>query len=93
MKKLIQISLVIVVTFALVFGLFMYPDNGLLAAGSCRVGWNTRTGSCLADSIWLPGSGYTPNVGWNSKASTMPSQDHTLAYCKFCYYPDVGWNG
>ena len=32
----------------------------------CRVGWNTRTGRCLALGIDVGGSIYMPNVGWNS---------------------------
>jgi len=96
MKKLIQISLVIVVSLALVFGLLLYTDGGSLTGGggnSCRVGWNTRTGTCLAGKIWFPGDDKMPNVGWNSGVSAAPSQDLALGSCRTRYCPDVGWNG
>jgi hypothetical protein len=69
MKKLIQILLVLVVTVTLVFGLLQFTAGSSPAVGgntACRVGWNSRTGTCLAGIIQLPGDGYMPNVGWNS---------------------------
>lgn len=68
MKRLLQISILLVLALALIVGLFqigMGPE--LSSTGStCRVGWNTRAGSCLALGTvpWLPG--ILPQVGWNS---------------------------
>lgn len=94
MKKFIQVLLVIVVSIALVFGLLLYTDGSLASGGSnsCRVGWNTRTYSCLATRIGLPGDGYMPNVGWNSGISAAPSQDLQLASCTTRVCINVGWN-
>jgi hypothetical protein len=95
MKKLIQILLVLVVTVTLVFGLLQFTAGSSPAVGgntSCRVGWNSRTGTCLAGLIRLPGDGYMPNVGWNSQVSVAPSQDLQLAYCIFRICTNVGWN-
>lgn len=95
MKKFIQVSLVVVVSLALVFGLLLYTDGNSLAGGgvnSCRVGWNTRTGSCLASKIWFPGDDNMPNVGWNSGISAAPSQDLALGSCTTRLCTNVGWN-
>jgi len=83
MKRLIQISIVLVLALALIVGLFQIGIGSELATAgnACRVGWNTRTGTCLADAIRFPGSDPMPNVGWNGRD------------CKSCYYPNVGWNG
>ena len=69
MKKLIQISIVLVIAFALILGLFQVADVGALAGGggnACRVGWNTRTGTCLVVAPLYQGPGIKPLVGWNS---------------------------
>ena len=74
MKKLVQISLVTVLVFALAFGLLLVAGGSVSAAGGqiCpMVGWNTR--SCSA-YVALPTLGaqvaglppVKPNVGWNS---------------------------
>ena len=68
MKKLIQISIVLVIAFALILGLFQVTGGGALAGGgnACRVGWNTRTGTCLVTAPLYQGPGIKPLVGWNS---------------------------
>ena len=68
MKKLLQISIVLVLALALIVGLFQIGIGSELstAAKSCRVGWNTRAPSCLALGIGVGGPIYMPNVGWNS---------------------------
>ena len=68
MKKLIQISIVLVIAFALIVGLFQVADGSALAGGgnACRVGWNTRTGTCLVIAPLYEGLGIKPLVGWNS---------------------------
>ena len=68
MKKLIQISIVLVIAFALIVGLFQVAGGSSLAGGgnACRVGWNTRTGACLAVAPSYEGPGIKPLVGWNS---------------------------
>ena len=69
MKKLLQISIVLVLALALIVGLFQIGiGSELPTAGNphpCRVGWNTRNGSCLALGIGVGGTIYMPNVGWN----------------------------
>lgn len=68
MKKLLQISIVLVLAFALIVGLFQIGIGSELptAAHSCRVGWNTRANNCLAlvSSPKVPGR--MPQVGWNN---------------------------
>jgi len=68
MKKLLQISIVLVLALALIVGLFQIGIGSELpvAGSACRVGWNTRTGSCLALGIGVGGPIFMPNVGWNS---------------------------
>jgi len=68
MKKFLQISIVLVLALALIVGLFQIGIGSELptAGTACRVGWNTRTGSCLALGIGVGGPIYMPNVGWNS---------------------------
>ena len=68
MKKLLQISVVLVLALALIVGLFQIGIGSELPSAStaCRVGWNTRTGTCLALGIGVGGPIYMPNVGWNS---------------------------
>ena len=68
MKKLLQISIVLVLALALIVGLFQIGIGSDLPSAStaCRVGWNTRTGSCLALRIGVRGPIFIPNVGWNS---------------------------
>jgi hypothetical protein len=68
MKRLLQITIVLVLALALIIGLFPHiAISELSSAGSsCRVGWNGRTSNCitLALSSKLPGPIY--QVGWNS---------------------------
>ena len=68
MKKLLQISIVLVLALALIIGLFQIGIGSELpsARNACRVGWNTRTGSCLALGIDVGGPIYMPSVGWNT---------------------------
>jgi len=68
MKKLLQISIVLVLALALIIGLFQIGIGSELpsARNACRVGWNTRTGSCLALGIGDGGPIYMPSVGWNT---------------------------
>jgi hypothetical protein len=68
MKKLLQISIILVLALALIVGLFQIGIGTELptASNACRVGWNTRTGSCLALGIKVDGPIFMPNVGWNS---------------------------
>jgi hypothetical protein len=67
MKKLLQISIVLVLALALIIGLFQIGIGGELptAGNSCHVGSNTTTNSCLAllPSPKVPGS--IQRVGWN----------------------------
>jgi hypothetical protein len=67
MKRIIQITIVLILAIALIVGLFQIGTGGepSQAANSCRVGWNTRTPNCLAlvPGSWTPAK---PNVGWNS---------------------------
>lgn len=67
MKKLLQISIVLILAFALIVGLFQIGAGSELttARNTCRVGWNTRAGSCLALGTRAGGPIYMPNVGWN----------------------------
>ena len=67
MKKFIQISIMLVLAIALIIGLFPIGiGSEFPQAGSpCRVGWNTRTGTCLALGTGLNGPIMQPNVGWN----------------------------
>jgi len=68
MKKLIQISIILVIAFALIAGPFQVAGGNTLASGgnACRVGWNTRTGTCLAVPPIYEGPVIKPLVGWNS---------------------------
>ena len=68
MKKLIQVCIVLAIAFALLVGLFQIAGGSPLAGGgnACRVGWNTRTGDCLAAAPSLPIPPIKPLVGWNS---------------------------
>ena len=95
MKKLIQILLVLVVTVTLVFGLLQFTKGSSLAGGgnnSCRVGWNSRTGSCLAARTGFPGDDPMPAVGWNKRISAAPSQDQAFRDCTTRFCTNVGWN-
>jgi len=69
MKKLIQVSIVLVLAISLIFGLLQVAD-GSSPAGSggnpCRVGWNSRNPSCLVGTTWYKNPGIQPYVGWNS---------------------------
>jgi hypothetical protein len=67
MKKLIQVSIVLVVALALIVGLFQIGIGSELpqAANPCRVGWNTRNPHCLALGTGLESPILRPNVGWN----------------------------
>jgi hypothetical protein len=68
MKRLLQITMVLVLALALIVGLFQHIAISELATSgsSCRVGWNGRTSNCitLALSSKLPGP--IQQVGWNS---------------------------
>jgi len=69
MRKLIQVSLVLVVALALIIGLFQVADGNSLAGSggaSCRVGWNTRNGACYVAVTHHQGPDFKPYVGWNS---------------------------
>jgi len=68
MKKLLQISIVLVLALVLIVGLFQIGIGSELpsARNACRVGWNTRTGNCLALGIGVGGPIYMPSVGWNT---------------------------
>jgi len=68
MKKLLQISIVLVLALALIVGLFQIGIGSELptAGSACRVDWNTGTGSCLALGIGVGGPIFMPNVGWTS---------------------------
>ena len=67
MKKLLQISIVLVLAVALIVGLFQIGIGSELAAAgnSCHVGGNTTTNNCLAveSSPKVPGS--MQRVGWH----------------------------
>ena len=67
MKRILQISIVLVLAIALIVGLFQIGIGSELptAGNACRVGWNTRAGNCLALGIGVRGPIYMPNVGWN----------------------------
>lgn len=67
MKKLIQISVILVLAIALVVGLFQIGIGSEIpmASKSCRVGWNTRASSCLALGIGVKVPIDRPDVGWN----------------------------
>jgi hypothetical protein len=69
MKRPIRISIVLVIAFALIVGLFQVADGSSLRGGggkACRVGWNTRTSTCLVIAPLYEGLGIKPLVGWNS---------------------------
>lgn len=68
MKKLVQISIVIALALVLIVGLLQIGSVSDQFAGgsSCRVGWNTRTGTCLALLSYPKPPVFQPNVGWNS---------------------------
>lgn len=68
MKKLIQVSIVLVLAIALIVGLLQVAGGNTLAGGgnACRVGWNSRTGTCLAVAPLYQGPGVKPLIGWNS---------------------------
>ena len=67
MKRLLQISIVLVLALALIVGLLQIGIGSELptAGRSCRVGWNTRVDNCLALVPSLKAPGRTPQVGWN----------------------------
>jgi hypothetical protein len=68
MKKLIQVSIVLTLAFALLVGHFQIGLGGDLppTADSCRVGWNTRAGQCVPVAPNLKAPIVNPNsVGWN----------------------------
>ena len=64
MKKLIQVSIVLVLALALIIGLLQISGDAPQAARSCRVGWNGRTENCL---VLAPTLGFRPKseVGWS----------------------------
>ena len=68
MKKLLQISIVLVLALALIVGLFQIGIGSELptAGNSCRVGWNTRAGNCLALGPSPNVPTRMPRVGWNT---------------------------
>jgi hypothetical protein len=68
MKRLLQISIVLVLALALIVGLFQYTATSELAAtgSSCRVGWNSRTTNCSTLALLQKLPGPMPQVGWNS---------------------------
>lgn len=68
MKKLLQISIILVLALALIVGLFQIGIGSELstAGNSCRVGWNTRVGNCLAVAPDPKVPNRIPRVGWNS---------------------------
>jgi len=68
MKKLIQVSIVITLALVLIVGLLQIGigSEQLVGGSSCRVGWNTRTGTCLALVSYPKPPVFQPNVGWNS---------------------------
>jgi hypothetical protein len=83
MTKLIRISLLVVVVFAIAFALIAAVHNpGPLAAtfGGVQpnVGWNKQ-----AEAYVLPSGDAEPNVGWNSKPTAF-----ILPGIKPC----IGWN-
>jgi hypothetical protein len=67
MKRLLQISILLVLAFALIVGMLQIGIGSELptAGTACRVGWNGRATSCLAlvPSPSLPV--IRPMVGWN----------------------------
>jgi len=67
MKKLIQVSIVLFLAITLIVGPLQVAGDNMLASGgnACRVGWNTRTGTCLAIAPLYQGPVIRPNVGWN----------------------------
>jgi hypothetical protein len=68
MKKLIQVSLMLVLAIALLVGHFQVGLGSDLSptADSCRVGWNTRAGSCVLEVSTPKVPAIQPNsVGWN----------------------------
>jgi len=75
MKKLLQVSLIVVLALALVCMAFSVkgPGAGMAAGKVCpQVGWHTGNATCgksLASIqgiafILVPTPGYTTNVGW-----------------------------
>lgn len=68
MKRLLQITIVLVLALALIVGLFQYVaiSERSSASGSCRVGWNGRTSNCLTLALVQKLPGPMPQVGWNS---------------------------
>jgi hypothetical protein len=67
MKRLLQISILLVLAFALIVGMLQIGlGSELPTAGSaCRVGWNGRATSCLVLGPSLKGPVMSPQVGWN----------------------------
>ncbi|MGZ9164327.1 MAG: hypothetical protein ACXW4U_04045 [Anaerolineales bacterium] len=67
MKKLIQVSIVLFLAITLIVGPLQVAGDNMLASGgnACRVGWNTRTGTCLDIAPLYEGPGIKPLVGWN----------------------------
>lgn len=68
MKKLIQVSLVLVLAIAITGGPFQVAGSGPLAGGenACPVGWNSIAGTCPAIAPLDQGPGIKPLVGWNT---------------------------
>jgi hypothetical protein len=68
MKRLLQISILLVLAFALIVGMLQIGIGSELptAGNTCRVGWNSRAGSCLALGVSLKNPVRSPQVGWNS---------------------------
>jgi hypothetical protein len=68
MKRLLQISLVLVLALALIVGLFQNTAMSELSTtgSSCRVGWNSRTSNCSTLALIQKLPGAMPQVGWNS---------------------------
>lgn len=64
MKKLIQVSLVLILALALIVGLVQIGGDALQAANSCRVGWNGRATNCLA-LVPISAMQPKPRAGWN----------------------------
>ena len=68
MKKLIQVSIMLVLAIALLVGHFQVGLGSDLppTVDSCRVGWNTRAGNCVPAVPTPKVPVIQPNsVGWN----------------------------
>jgi hypothetical protein len=87
MKRLIQISIVLILALILIVGLIQFTEGNALARGGnvCRVGWNSRTDACLA-------SGKDAcRVGWNSRTGSCLASTNN-GHKNFDIQPFVGWN-